>query len=113
MEAPGTKVHQEGGWGDMVAGYIQLPAGADFTPMFVGLPDDACHCPHWGYVVKGAVHLRYTDGSEEVTGAGELFYWPAGHTAWVEEDTVFLDFSPAKELGEVMAHIARKTAQSG
>lgn len=113
MEASGTKLRQEGGWGGMVVGYIELPAGADFTPMFEGLPNDACHCPHWGYVIKGAVHLRYIDGTVEVTGAGELFYWPGGHTAWVEEDTLFLDFSPEKEFGEVMAHIARKTARSG
>ena len=107
MEAPGTKVHNAN-YGGMVVGYIELPAGTDFTPLFKGLPDDACQCPHWGYVIKGAVHLRYTDGAEEVTGAGAVFYWPAGHTAWVEQDTTFIDFSPEKEHKEVMGHIARK-----
>ena len=110
QELPGTR---EDGWGGMVVGYFELPAGTDFTPLFEGLPNDACPCPHWGYVMKGAVHLRYTDRSEEVTGAGEVFYWPAGHTGWVEEDTTFLDFSPEKEHGEVTAHIARKREQSG
>jgi len=110
QELPGTR---EDGWGGMVVGYFELPAGTDFTPLFEGLPNDACPCPHWGYVMKGAVHLRYTDGSEEVTGAGEVFYWPAGHTGWVEEDTIFLDFSPEKEHGEVTAHIARKSEHSG
>jgi hypothetical protein len=75
------------------------------------LPDDACQCPHWGYVLKGAVHLRYTDGTEEVTPAGAVFYWPAGHTVWVEDDTVFIDFNPEAEHTKVMDHIARKTAQ--
>lgn len=111
MEAPGTKVHNAN-WGGMVVGYLELPAGTDFTPLFEGLPDDACQCPHWGYVIKGAVHLRYTDGTEEVTGEGSVFYWPAGHTAWVEQDTAFIDFSPEKEHREVMGHIARMMGQS-
>lgn len=111
MEAPGTKIHNAN-WGNMVVGYVELPAGTDFTPFFEGLPHDACHCPHWGYVIKGAVHLRYTDGNEEITGAGAVFYWPAGHTAWVEQDTAFVDFSPEKEHKEVMEHIAQKTTQA-
>jgi hypothetical protein len=96
--------------GDLVVGYFELPAGTDFTPMFKGLPDDACQCPHWGYVLKGAVQIRYTDGTEEVTAAGEVFYWPPGHTGWVEEDTIFLDFSPEKESRVVSDHIARMSA---
>ena len=99
-------------WGGMVAGYFELPAGTDFSPLFEVLPDDACQCPHWGYVTKGAVHIRYTDGTEEVTSAGAVFYWPAGHTGWVEEDTAFIDFSPQKEHKELTEHIARKTGQS-
>ena len=95
MEAPGTTV-RNANLGGMAVGYIELPAGADFTPLFKGLPDDACQCPHWGYVTKGAVHVKYTDGTAEVTGAGAVFYWPAGHTAWVEEDTAFIDFSRKK-----------------
>jgi hypothetical protein len=64
-------------------------------------------------VVKGAVHVRYEDGSEEVTNAGEVFYWPGGHTGWVEEDTVFIDFSPAAEFQVVSEHIARVMEQMG
>lgn len=111
MEAPGLTM-RNAEWGGMVIGYLELPGGTDFTPLFEGLPDDACHCPHWGYVLKGAVHLRYTDGTEEVTGAGEVFYWPPGHTAWVEEDTTLIDFSPEKESKEVMGHVAQKMEQS-
>jgi hypothetical protein len=109
MEAAGTRV-RNADWGNMVVGHIELPAGTDLTPMFKGLPDDACQCPHWGYVLKGAVQIRYTDGTEEVTAAGEVFYWPPGHTVWVEEDTVFLDFSPEEESRVVSDHIARMNA---
>ena len=111
MEAPGMKVHNDS-WGGMVVGYFELPAGTDFTPMLEGLANDACHCPHWGYVLKGAIHLKYNDGSVEVSKAGEVFYWPAGHTAWVEEDCIFMDFSPEKEFNEVIAHVTKKMEQS-
>ena len=111
METPNSKAHAAG-WGDMVVGYFEMPAGTDFTPLFEGLPNNACHCPHWGYVIKGAVHLRYVDGTEETTGAGEVFYWSPGHTAWIEEDTLFIDFSPEKEQKEVSEHVARKMEQS-
>lgn len=99
--------------GGMVVGFLELPAGTDFTPLFEGLPDDACHCPHWGYVVEGAVHLEYTDGTAEVAEAGEVFHWPPGHTAWVEEDTAFIEISPVEEFGEVSEHVARKMEESG
>jgi hypothetical protein len=57
MEAPGMTVRNVI-WGETAIGCLELPAGTDFTPMFKGLPDDACQCPHWGYVIKGAVHGR-------------------------------------------------------
>jgi hypothetical protein len=58
------------------------------------------------------VLLEYTDGSQEVAAAGDVFYWRAGHTAWVEEDTIFLDFSPKKEFKKVSEHVARVSDQS-
>ena len=95
-------------WGGMYAHYVELPAGMDFTPLLQGLPNDLCHCPHWGYVLKGSLNLRYADNSEEVIKAGEVFYIPAGHTAWTEEETAFIDFSPEKEFEEVSEHVTKK-----
>lgn len=83
-------------WGETAVAFVQLAAGADATPLLEGLPKDECHCPHWGYVLEGAIHVRYTDGNEEVTRAGELFYWPAGHTVWDDEDMSFVEFSPKR-----------------
>ena len=91
----------------MAIRYQVLPAGTDFARLFKGLPDDACQCPHWGYVIKGAVHLTYTDGMQEVAAAGDVFYWPPGHSGWVEEDTTFVDVSPEQEFKEVSEHVAR------
>jgi hypothetical protein len=111
MEAPGMKIRELGGWGDMVVTYNEFPGGTDFTPMLEGLPNDKCHCPHWGYVVKGAINIRYADGTEEMVRAGEVFYMPPGHTAWIEEDTAWIDFSPEKEYEEVMAHVTSKMSE--
>jgi len=99
-------------WAGLAVGYWDMPAGTDFTPLLEGLPDNLCSCPHWGYVTKGAVHIRYTDGTVEVIEAGNVFYLPAGHTGWSEEDSAFLDFNPEAESKIVMDHIARKTGQS-
>ena len=74
------------------------PPGADFTPLFKGLPGDLCQCPHWGYIVEGSITVRYADGTEEVNRAGDLYYWPGGHTGWTDEGVVFIEFSPADEI---------------
>jgi hypothetical protein len=96
-------------WGGMIANYAEVPAGTDFTPLFKGLPDDKCHSPHWGYTLKGSLHVGYADGTEEVLKAGEAWYLPPGHTAWTtDEDTAIVLFSPEKEETEVMEHIQKR-----
>ena len=52
-----------------------------------GLPDDLCQCPHWGYVLKGTLHLRYKDGREEIARVGDMLVHASGHTAWFDEDS--------------------------
>jgi hypothetical protein len=78
-----------------------------------GLDNDSCHCPHWGYVIEGAIKLIYDDGTEEVSRAGDVYYWQAGHTAIVEEDIKFVEFSPQKEFEEVMSHVTKKMEEMG
>jgi hypothetical protein len=97
-------------WGGITVRHIQLPAGTDFTPLFVGLPDDRCQCPHWGYVSEGSITVRYADGTEETTGAGELYYWPGGHTGWTDTGVTFIEFSPAEGIAPVLAHLAAAVA---
>ena len=97
-------------WGEQRVRHIELPAGTDFTPLLKGLPGDVCHCPHWGYVLKGSITLRFADGSQEVSREGEMYYWPAGHTGWTEEGVSFIEFSPATEIRTVMEHLATKMA---
>jgi hypothetical protein len=92
--------------GDVAIRHLDLPAGTDFTPLFKGLPNDLCQCPHWGSVMEGSITLRYSDGTEETTRAGELFYWPGGHTGWTEEGVTFIEFSPADVIRPVLEHLA-------
>lgn len=54
--------------------------------------------------------MRYTDGRKEVVEAGEVYYWPPGHTVWFEQDTEFVEFSPAEEMNKVLSHVASKMA---
>jgi hypothetical protein len=97
-------------WNGMAALHVRLSAGADFTPVLKGLADDLCSCPHWGYTLKGAIHLRYKDGREEIARAGDLWHTPPKHTAWCEEDSEFVEFSPAHEFEALLQHV-RKQAQ--
>ena len=108
MDTPGAKLSAIP-WGGMNCAYAEFGAGTDLAPVLQGLPDDMCPCPHWGYVTKGAIRVRYTDGSEEVLRAGEIFYLPAGHSVLFEEDTAFVEFSPERENLEVLAHVGRKS----
>jgi hypothetical protein len=104
MEVPGVKVASEK-WGGMVVAFNQFAKGTDFTPVLKGLKDNMCQCPHWGYLLKGALHIRYTDGREEVLTPGDLFYLPDGHTGWAEEDTELVEFSPQAEMDTTLSHI--------
>src|SRR5690349_961202 len=90
--------------------FFSLATGTDMAPLLAGLEDDMCHAEHWGYLAAGTVVVTYLDDSEERVAAGEVFYWPAGHTVRVEQDAELIMFSPQAEHGAVMEHIGRKIA---
>jgi len=105
IEAPGLALRGQS-IGGMIISYNTLPKGTDFTPLLKGLSNDSCHSAHWGYIIEGKMKIIYDDGREEVTSAGEVYYWPAGHTAIVEEDLKMIELSPEKEFGEVLSHVS-------
>jgi len=113
METPDTIMRTKNGFGGMTIAFNEFPKGTDFSPLLKGLKNDSCHCPHYGYVLAGALRMIYDDGKEEVISAGDVFYMPSGHTGIVEQDIKFIDFSPEKEMGEVMEHIGKKMAEMG
>ena len=52
--------------------FLTIRQDIDASPLFKGLPDDRCPCPHWGYVFKGRLTFRVGD-REEVYEAGDAF----------------------------------------
>jgi hypothetical protein len=111
FEVPGVTIRSTN-WNGMAALYVRLCAGADFTPVLKGLADDLCSCPHWGYITKGAIHLKYKDGNEEVARAGDLWHTPPGHTAWCNEDSEFIEFSPQQEFASLLDHVRKRVQAS-
>jgi hypothetical protein len=78
--------------------FVTFRADVDATPLLKGLPDDRCQCPHWGYVVSGAVTFQYAD-RDEVCVAGDAFYTPPGHIPVKHEPgTELVMFSPTEDL---------------
>ncbi|MGZ4271544.1 MAG: cupin domain-containing protein [Solirubrobacteraceae bacterium] len=82
---------------------------ADATPLFRGLPDDRCQCPHWGYVISGRVTFRFAAG-EETYEAGDAYYAPPGHVPVIAAGTEVVEFSPGDEYARTMEVVARNLA---
>lgn len=60
---------------------------------------------------RGSIHVHYGDGTEEVTRAGDFYYWPSCHTGWTGPDGVsFIQFSPTEEITPVLMHLAGQLA---
>lgn len=95
-------------WGGMNVARIRFPKGADAKPLLEGLPGDLCQCPHWGVVMKGSIHVDFADGRKETVRAGEVYYWPPGHTVRVDEDYESIEFSPQTEMAGVIDHLKKK-----
>jgi hypothetical protein len=114
IDVPGATARQMTDFGDasgcgtMGGEYFTLAAGTDIAPLLEGLEDDLCQSPHWGYVIEGGLTVTFKDGSEEKTQAGDLFYWPPGHTVRADKDTDMVLFSPQHEHSEVINHIDKK-----
>ena len=108
MELSGLKMVSPGAWGGMVVEHQECADRVDMGPLLEGLPGNLCPAPHWGYMLKGAVHIQYADKTEEVIKAGDAFYMPAGHTGWAEAGSAMVLFSPEAEAMQVAAHVARK-----
>ena len=111
MEAPDTIMRAQKGLGGFTVAYHELPKGTDFTPLLKGLDNDSCHSPHWGYIFGGEIRVIYDDGNEELLEEGDAFYMPPGHTAIVEKDVKLFDFSPSKEMGEVMENVEKRMSE--
>ena len=90
--------------GNMEIGATWVRKPLDTTPYYKGLPNDACPCDHYGYVVSGSFRIRYLDGSEEKVEAGELYYIPKGHYFLYDEPCHHLEINPHEDLQRLMKH---------
>lgn len=96
-------------WGDMNVAIENFPAGTDTRPLFRGLQEDLCQCPHWGYVVKGKFRVIYQDREEMLT-TGDTYYLNPGHALVYDEDTELVEFSPRGQYQATMEVAARNIA---
>ena len=114
MEIPGAVIRQQTDFGDVtgfgtISGeYFTLAAGVDTTPLFQGLEGNLCHCPHWGFVVRGQLTTTDAHGARETVNTNDLFYWPPGHNVKVEADAEIVMFSPQREHSHVINHMIGK-----
>lgn len=111
MQIPGAVVRQRMNFGsvkgyDMIsAEYFSLAAGVDTTPLFVGLAGNECHCPHWGFVLRGEIMTTDSAGTQETVTTDDLFYWAPGHNVRVLVDADIIMFSPQTEHSQVIDHM--------
>jgi hypothetical protein len=114
MEIPGALIRQRTEFGDAsgfnkISGeYFTLSAGVDTTPLFQGLEDNLCQCPHWGFVLRGQLVTTDAKGEQETVTANDLFYWPPGHNVKVDADAEIVMFSPQREHTQVINHMIEK-----
>ena len=104
-KAPGYEGHFHDLGGYTVA-FETYSEDADLAPLFAGLPDDRCQCPHWGVVLKGKVTYHYGDSSETIE-AGEAYFARPGHTPELHEGTEVVEFSPTAELERTLEVVLR------
>jgi hypothetical protein len=102
--------HFEGGYS---VGFETYTADADPAPLFKGLPDDRCQCPHWGYVVRGKVTFTFDDGHDETYETGDAYYAPPGHLPRLYAGSEIVEFHPTHELAKTIEVIERNMAAAG
>jgi hypothetical protein len=101
--------------GDYTVSFETFKQDLDVAPYVRGLPDDACTCPHVGYVTAGQITFRWSD-HEETYVEGDAYVAPPGHRPVIAAGTALVEFSKTTELEPVMATIERNidaTARAG
>jgi hypothetical protein len=97
-------------FGGYTMNFVSVRQQTDLAPLLKGLPGDSCQCPHWGYMFKGRMTIRYAD-REEVIEAGDAFYLPPGHVPAADAGSDFVQFSPTDELQVSEAAMAANMRQ--
>jgi hypothetical protein len=97
---------------DYSVSFVAIREAHSLAPLLQGLPDDACQCPHWGYVFSGTLTVSYTDRPDEVYQAGDAFYMPPGHIPAAAADSELVQFSPKDQLAQTEAAMMANAQQN-
>ncbi|GAA2095698.1 hypothetical protein GCM10009841_06990 [Microlunatus panaciterrae] len=97
--------------GGYTVGFETHKADFDPAPLFAGLPDDRCHCEHWGTVTRGRVIFRYADHDEEFK-AGDAYYGAPGHLPLIFAGTELVEFSQTDALRQTNAVLEANMART-
>jgi hypothetical protein len=93
-------------------GFETFKRDGDPAPLFAGLPDDRCQCPHWGVVTAGRLTFRWPD-RDETHRAGDAYYASPGHLPLMIAGTTVVEFSPTAEFETTAAAIRRNLLAAG
>ncbi|HYX80736.1 MAG TPA: cupin domain-containing protein [Actinomycetota bacterium] len=99
--------------GDYTVAFESYSEDTDPAPLFKGLPNDHCQCPHWGVVLKGKLIYRYEDGTQDEIEAGEAYYARPGHLPLFMAGTEDIEFSPTSELQQTIEVVTRNLEAMG
>ena len=105
----------EGSYGETegyTVGFEKYTDHADLSPFFVGLPDDRCQSPHWGYVFAGKLVFHTSDGPVEITD-GMAYYVGPGHTPEIFPGTELVEFSPTADFEQTMEVVGKNMEAQG
>jgi hypothetical protein len=102
----GAAVDRSGQLDGYTVNFVSIREAHDLAPLLAKLSGGRCPCPHWGYLVKGRITMRYAD-HEETIEAGDAFYVPPGHAPEAEAGTELVQFSPSDQFATLMAEMQR------
>jgi hypothetical protein len=95
--------------GDVTVEFGHVDRAIDPTPLFRGLPDDMCQCRHQGYVVRGQLTFKTTDGPFDVA-AGEAFDVGPGHVPLPLDGCEWVQFTATVDQRKTDEAIRRNAA---
>lgn len=90
--------------------FVSIRETHDLADLLRDLPGGRCQCPHWGYLSKGRITVRYAD-REEVIEPGDAFYMSPGHVPAAEAGSEFVQFSPTEQLRVTEEAMAKTMAK--
>ena len=108
----GLGVDRSGDLDGYTVSFVSIRQGHSLAGLLMGLPGDACPCPHWGYLLAGKITVRYAD-HEEIFEPGDAFFMAPGHVPEAASGSEFIQFSPAADLARVEAVMAANMAANG